>query len=331
MIGQRNILQARILAKHRADRISIAAPGDFRLGSAVPLDPETAARMRLLPYCLDFVRRRSLYVGGIDVREAQEAPFYYLHLRRNARAVVTFPWEQPMGKLDAKRVPVFLFSPGRCGSTLLSQILVAADIANVSEPDFYTQATSQLASSSFNPLRAGMRDAVLKMGSDLCAALSDRGPVVAKLRAESCRAPGLLIDQREGRTLFMIRQFESWARSTGRTFRNGPRKMVAKYLTALTCYDYLRRNSDCHLILFEDLMADPNRCCIELGRFLQVEITPPALASAMKKDSQTGTPLAQGKRGDTPLSNERLEKALALWNSDKVKRIRGRIDAASEI
>jgi hypothetical protein len=51
----------------------------------------------------------------------------------------------------------------------------------------------------------------------------------------------------------------------------------------------------------------------------------------MKKDSQTGTPLAQGRRGDTPRSDERLEKALALWNSDKVKRIRGRIDAASEI
>lgn len=329
MSGRRPILQASIETRRRVDRISIASPGDFSLGRAAPLEREAVAGMPLLPYCLDIVRRRSMYVAGVDVREAQEAPFYYLHLRRNAQFAVTFPWE--LSAREANRMPVFLFSPGRCGSTLMSQILVAACIANVSEPDFYTQATLQLAASSLNPLRTIMRNAVLKMGSDLCATLSVSGPVVAKLRAEACRAPALLIDQRERRTMFMTRQFESWARSTGLAFRNGPKKTVGKYLTALACYDFLRRNSDCHLVRYEDLMADPNACCNDLGQFLRAEITPAALAAAMKKDSQKDTPLAQGRRGDTSGSEERLEKTLALWNSDKVKRMRGRLDAASEI
>ena len=277
------------------------------------------------------MRRRSLYVAGVDVHAAGQAPFYYLYLRRNARTAVTFPWGSMPAERDVKRVPVFLFSPGRCGSTLLSQILVQAQIANVSEPDFYTQATTQWATGAFNPLRSAMRKAVLGMGDDLCSALIPMGPVVAKLRAESCRAPELLIDPTERRTLFMTRQFESWARSTGRTFRNGPRKTIGKYLNALACLDFLRKNTSCHLIRYEDLMTDPATVCGALGHFLQSEIDASAVTLAMKKDSQTDTPLAQGRRGETPESEERLEKTLALWNSDKVKRMRGRLDAASTI
>jgi hypothetical protein len=41
--------------------------------------------------------------------------------------------------------------------------------------------------------------------------------------------------------------------------------------------------------------------------------------------------LAQGARVETPASERRLAKTLALWNSDKVKRMRARLDAASEI
>jgi hypothetical protein len=107
--------------------------------------------------------------------------------------------------------------------------------------------------------------------------------------------------------------------------------MIGKYFTALSCYDFLRRNSDCHLMRYEDLMADPNAACSALAEFLGCEIAPGAIAAAMKKDSQEGTPLAQGKRDETPDSERRLAKTLALWNSDKVKRMRGRLDAASEI
>ena len=276
----------------------------------------------LLPYCLDFLRRRSVYAGGVDMRAAQQAPFYYLHLRRHARFVVTVPWEAGAVRAGTVRTPVLVFSPGRCGSTLLSRILVEAGVANVSEPDFYTQATAAWWSSTLNPLRGSVRRAAACMGHDLSVALAPAGPVVAKLRAESCRAPGLLLGQSERRTLFMMRNFESWALSTGRTFRNGPRKTVNKYLRALSGYGYLRQNSDCHLLRYEDLMADPSGSCRSLGKFLQVEIEPAAVAAAMKNDSQEGTPLAQDARGDTSGWEQRQQDTLALWNSDRIKRIR---------
>jgi hypothetical protein len=326
----REVLSADVLAARRTEQISVASRSDFVLGEAKPTTRADAGPARFLPYCLDFVHRRAIYVGGVSASEAQAAPFYYLHLRRAARTAVTVPWESTPICRDEHRAPVLLFSPGRCGSTLVSRILFEAGVANVSEPDFYTQASSQIGSSAFNPVRRRMRDAVHNMGRDLCASLSTAGPVIAKLRAESCRAPGLLIDPCERRTLFMTREFQSWARSTEQTFRNSPRKAVKKYLTALACRDFLRRNGDCHLLRYEDLATDPDAVRGGLERFLRVEISSAALARAMNKDSQAGTPLARGARGDTPGADARLEKTLTLWNSDKVKRIRGRFVADAE-
>ena len=127
----------------------------------------------------------------------------------------------------------------------------------------------------------------------------------------------------------MTLEFESWARSNVRTFRNGLGKTVRKYLSALAGYDHLRQNSDCLLLRYEDLMRDAAAFGRRLGAFLNAEIPVETIASAMKKDSQEGTPLAQGVRADPPDWEERLEKTLSLWNSDKVKRMRGRFGAVN--
>src|ERR1700744_4309452 len=150
----RTIIAASIRARHRTERIAISSPGDFTLGPRLPFDGADG----LLPYCLDFVRRRSIYVGGVDARGAQDAPFYYLHLRRNAQRLVSVPWEQ--GALTTEtRAPIFLFSPGRCGSAFVRTLFSHGGIANVSEPDFYTQATMALPAHPFNPLRTRIASA----------------------------------------------------------------------------------------------------------------------------------------------------------------------------
>ncbi len=320
----RSLVFSSIRAARRTDRIAISTPGDFVLERAQTL-PEPPSEI-LLPYCLDVIRRRALYVGGVDVKGAQTAPFYYLYLRREAKRVLSVPWERGALVQGAPRAPVFLFSPGRCGSTLLSRILSRAGLPNVSEPDFYTQATVAFAVSPLNPLRAGMLRAAASMGADLAAALDPVTPAVAKLRAESCRAPQLLVQRGERRTLFMTRGFESWARSNGRAFRNPAAKSVGKYMRALECYGWLRRNSDCHLVRYEDLLADPVTVTAALGRFLGREIAPETVASTMTEDSQEGTPVAQGARPDRPGWEKRFDETMALWNSDRVRQARDRLD-----
>jgi hypothetical protein len=315
----RTITIAPVLQARRTERIAISTPGDFRLGPSrlfVSAGP-------LLPYCIDFLRRRALYVGGVDLREAQAAPFYYLHLRRTARCVVSVPWGQGALHGDARAAPIFLFSPGRCGSTLLSRILFAGGIANVSEPDFYTQATMAAAVSPFNPWRGRIASVASNMGRDLASALG-AGPVV-KLRAESCRAPQSLVDPRERRTLFMTRGFEGWANSNVRAFGNDAAKTVGKYMRALACHAWLRANTDCHVVRYEDISADRAAALGALGRFLGQALSGDAVNSVMHEDSQAGTPVAQGR--DRPGWERRYEETMALWKSDKVRRACDRLGA----
>ncbi len=88
MTDRRAIVSASVKEARRTDRIAISTPGDFRLDAKTTVSRQEAARDLLLPYCLDFACRRSLYVGGVDAKGAQAAPFYYLYLRREAKRVV---------------------------------------------------------------------------------------------------------------------------------------------------------------------------------------------------------------------------------------------------
>lgn len=324
MTASRTIFSASVREARRTARIAISTPGDFVLGAKLERTRAEAARETLLPYCLDFIGRRALYVGGVDVAGAQAAPFYYLYLRRQAKTVLSVPWEAGSLCRQSERAPIFLFSPGRCGSTLLSRILSAAGLANVSEPDFYTQATTALVASRFNPFRETIRKAIGDMGADLTATLDAAHSPVVKLRAESCRAPDLLVQPQERRTIFMTRGFESWARSNGRAFRNGAKKSVGKYLRAKTCQAWLKQHSDCHVLRYEDLQADAAGTMRALGQFLGTEISPDAVNRTMTEDSQAGTPLAQGARPVLPDWERRFDETMALWNSDRVRRERDR-------
>lgn len=317
----RNPYLSPVVRARRTERISIAQPSDFSLGGRQPWSAGT--RKAPLPYCLDPLRLRSLYVAGADLKETAAAPFYYLHLRRTAREVVSVPWEHGRLFTDPSPLsPILVFSPGRVGSTLLSAILFEAGIANVSEPDFYTQATRAFAASPYNPMRAAMRAAVLNLGRDLSAAFATGGPVVAKLRAECCRAPWLILEEGRPKTIFMTRRFEPWARSTARVFRAGPRRAVAKYLQSLDALDWLQRHTQCHLLLYDSLLADVGGVCAELGQFLGREIAPEAVARAMARDSQEGTPLELSARPERDGADENLAEILRLWGSDKIVRKR---------
>lgn len=322
------IYRASVTKSRRTERISIASSSDFVLTGARESWDRTG---KVLPYCLDPLRRRSLYIADVDVRAVAAAPFYYLHLRRTARTVLSVPWSA--GRISEQRdgaAPILVFSPGRVGSTLLSAILFEAGVANVSEPDFYTQMTRQFAASPFNPLRAQMRAAVLAMGRDLSAAFGNDGPVVAKLRAECCRAPWLILEEGRPKTLFMTRRFEPWARSTGRVFRAGPKRAVAKYLQSLRALDWLERNTQCHVVLYDSLVSDAAAACAVLGSFLGRDISSEAARRALERDSQEGTPLEQGARQARADADEVLAATLALWRSDKLLRVRAALPLYDE-
>lgn len=277
---------------------------------------------RALPYCLDFLRAAAIYVAEADVRAVQAAPFYYLYLRRHAHRVLRVPLDHAFVSRPATvEHPVFLFSPGRCGSTLMSQVLFEAGIPSVSEPDFYTQMASWFWSRPFNPLAPRYRQAMWAMSADLSAALG-AVPVV-KLRAECARAPELFVPNRAARTIVLFRRFENWSRSTTRVFGNGPGKTVGKYMTALRCYAWLARHSRCLLVRYEDWLSDPCFAARALGDFLERPISPEAVDRACRVHSQEGTPLIDRVR---PGWEAKWGGAMALWQSPRLVTARQRLD-----
>jgi hypothetical protein len=302
-----------VLRTRHASRISIASPGDFVLRPSA----DDAHSRTLFPYCIDFLRSRVLYIADLDAEAVQGAPFYYLYLRRHARRVLSVPIAAG-GEGDD---PVFLFSPGRCGSTLLSHVLFEAGIASVSEPDFYTQVASWFWSRRSNPLAARYRTAMWAMSRDLVAAVG-AAPVV-KLRAECARAPELFVRNPAAPTLVMFRRFETWSRSTAQAFGASPAKAVQKYMTALKCFAWLRRHSRCLLVRYEDWLTDPAAAAAGLGNFLGRPISPEAVRRAVGSHSQAGTPLEHRRRSDW---EAKWRGALQLWSTPRLVTARDRLD-----
>ena len=302
-----------VLQRRNASRISIASPADFVLRRSASEEPLRSQ----FPYCLDFLRGRMLYVADLDAQAIQSAPFCYLYLRRHAQRVLSIPLSA-CGEGDD---PVFLFSPGRCGSTLLSRVLFEAGLASVSEPDFYTQMASWFWSRRSNPFAARYREAMWTMSRDLVAALG-AVPVV-KLRAECSRAPELFVRNPGAPAIMMFRRFETWARSTAQAFGASPAKAVQKYMTALRCFAWLRRHSRCLVIRYEDWLTDPVAAADELGDFLGRPISPEAVSRGLGTHSQAGTPLEHCRRSDW---EAKWQAALRLWQTPRLVTARNRLD-----
>jgi sulfotransferase family protein len=97
------------------------------------------------PFCVDDARKRMIFVRtplAVDLQSS--GPFYYQEQRRHATALFAVPYRQLPALVellpDRTDTCIFVHSTGRCGSTLLSQLLgTTSQMQSVSEPDVYTQ------------------------------------------------------------------------------------------------------------------------------------------------------------------------------------------------
>jgi len=302
----RKILAADILRETAADATRSSNLADFPTGPF-----RTSSRQRdqaAFPCLIDIAHGRTLYVPGLDAQRLREAPFANVYARTEAKSVLSVPWEAgPINRPVVKADPLYVFSSGRCGSTLLHNILTAAGVNGVSEPDIATALISPVYDK--RPLmRPLLRWATRTFVRDLASALGEgRGPLVVKLRSQFCRAAEpLLKGSCERRTIFMTRDFASWSRSVGQLFRVSPAYLIQEYRRSLKCYAYLRQVSHCHFLRYEDLVADPGQEMARLSEFLGHEITGHAIDEAMAEGSQKGTRLEKVS-----------EKGVARWQAMK--------------
>lgn len=316
MATDRPVLIAEILGRRVPRSPRVVSPEDFSTGAWAPVD-ERRDLSKFVPYCLDMAERRSYYVKAGSAEAIARAPFQYLHLRERATQVASVPWER--GSLHRRNAPgaIFLFSIGRCGSTLLTEMLRAGGLVSLSEPDFYTQAVTtyllDLRADRERALGAVLQQMTHDLLALFSAPLEQRG--IVKLRSECCAAPNLVI-ARQGplpATMFLIRAFETWAASMLRATVLTPQRLVDRYLQGLRCLRWLLDNSNCRLIRYEDLLANPENVLGEAATHLSVTLERHRLKTVLNRDAQIGSPLAREKmRGQ---ESRGLAEALALWSS----------------
>lgn len=171
------------------------------------------------PYCLDDKRRCLLFIQAPDALDLLSAdPFFYDAQRDHATKIYAVPYaslntliEELVDEQEA--LPVFLHSTGRCGSTLLSQLLGSVEgTLSVSEPDFYSQAMMLSKESS------GKRDAELTKLMQNCTRLlsyhlnrskPNASLHLIKLRSWAIFGAHLLQwDEKPAKHLFLYRQAE---------------------------------------------------------------------------------------------------------------------------
>lgn len=134
-----------IRARRRRIAIEIPAPEDFQTTPGPTLPEETLLRDPSLSlYCIDPARRVALFVSTRPDARIYEEPFLYQAQNKHAQYLVSASFDtlDRLGTRAALRIKriAFLFSVGRCGSTLVSRMLsVAPGVISLSEPDVYSQ------------------------------------------------------------------------------------------------------------------------------------------------------------------------------------------------
>ena len=311
---QRRLLHHHAIVSRRGGPEGSAAPSDFVLsftaGSDLAVLPSVA-----LAYCLDMPCERVLFTvhDPADVARLFAAPFLFLAQLQMAIGVVSVPFERLAELAPAGPLPrhVYVFSPGRTGSTLLARLLQAAGLAAASEPDVLAQ-IALLPQEAWQRLPAGM-DAALAACCVNALSRTLGGTAFIKLRSQCNKRPLALLQASPGcRVVFMLRGAAAWGLSRHRAFAEDAEILAVLMLEAFNALDaILRAGVRCDVIWFETLVADPAAMLSLCAPGCHIEAA--KLAEIMAEDSQQGTVLARDALGTVAVHQDFITSFAQYW------------------
>ena len=172
-------------------------------------------------YGLDFENRWAVFVETPAEIDLSQAPFYFNTQFEKAERVLTIPFETMIQvaksvTIDDNRL-IFIYSVGRCGSTLASQIFAQIPgVINISEPYvlFATGYRSQYRKSQGDELVALLEAAICL----LCKTVADTAWVVKGQSFVIELGDWLHKIYPHTKNLFLYRHAETWLRSGLRAY-----------------------------------------------------------------------------------------------------------------
>jgi hypothetical protein len=288
--------------KKRIGTYTTAATSDFELGRGFPL--AQFPRGFALPFAFDLDNKLLMHTVHIQPHLLMQQPFLYVAQRQRTHVVANVPFkhlEAVHGTPDPAARPVFIFSIGRTGSTLLGRLIECVTPRAFLEPDTVTQLASlgrELAAMPASMARQLVWSSVAPFQHTYLGEGVD-GPCVVKLRSQ---ANGLASRMAavfpNARFVFMLRDRAPWARSTFRAFRISPQAVAGRLAQGVKAVQELAAAGvNLELIRYEDVVADPRRAVARLmGLNLEDDpVLQARLDQVMAQDSQAEAVIAREK------------------------------------
>lgn len=337
-----------ILGRKRTDPTQMVSLDDFQLREVDASDDlctVVAERPNVTPYCLDHNNRRMIFAETPPEINLGAAPFYYQAQHETATRLIAIPYDQ-VHEIATRRPGcpanlVFIFSVGRCGSTLMSKMWSRLDdTESLSEPDIFSAINYQRGEG-----RLSEREATQLLGTTM--RLLNRSPraqkrLVIKFRAQCIGIAELMYRQYPtANFIFMYRNaiecVDSYLRVFGalplpehvfhRAFpyaQSQPEKyqrlsrLGQPMLVWLVCaQNYLRlreRGLPFVAIKYEALVQKPRDSAARLFAHCGISdaLTEQACV-AMTEDAQAGTRLARNADGKRTLTVDDCEFIRAFF------------------
>jgi hypothetical protein len=132
-----------ILSRNRNSSASFASPKHFSVDEGQAVRPQIVfEEAAWTPYALDDEQRLIYFVQCPADLDLSQSAFMYSAQFEQAKRLLSLPYEAIESLKTELKKPeklIFIYSMGRCGSTLMSQILNQVDgVYSLSEPDIFT-------------------------------------------------------------------------------------------------------------------------------------------------------------------------------------------------
>ncbi len=337
-----------IMGRGRAHSTRIVGLDDFRLEEVAPREDLCAAvaeRPNITPYCLDHKNHRMVFAETPLEVDVSNAPLFYRSQYEAATRLIAIPYD--LVHEIAMRLPaqlpelVFVYSVGRCGSTLMSNIWRCLnDTYSLSEPDVFTDINYRHGEGHLTD-----QEAIHLLGSAvrLFSRLSiPRKRLVIKFRAQCIGLAELMHGQHPTASyVFMYRNALDCIDSRIRVFGEQPlpehvfrqtfsyaqsqpqalarlRRLAQPLLIWLVCVHNYLRMRECGLPLvafkYEELLRNPTDSLARLFAHCgAADASVEQACSAMTEDAHAGTLLARNTADLRTLSSEDFEFLRAFF------------------
>lgn len=282
---------------------SVVSADDVIYTQKISFTSEEIKNKQLIPYCFDYKRDVLILTSNLDPYLAAKQTFQYVYLRNNAKEFCEISLKNfnATDSIDPNKI-FFLLSPGRCGSTLLSNLIQTMDVQSISEPDFYSQAAFHLATNYKSLSRKQIQDALdlLKIANHILLLpflTETNSKVLIKTRSHVTVLPQILISSfsYSPNFIFLTREFIPWCESRMRAFKNSLQDNLKIFIRSEKCRQFLEKNTHSISINYEDFLFHPLESGLKLANFLKTELDPIKYSRVLNKDSQESTDLSRNK------------------------------------